>query len=134
RSAQIGLPIRLICAYSLKSKSMYPAMRAGLPLKIDGGNIQLRAASSAAARSSFGPSEFVIQIFPFSSTMAKTRTVPFTLCVFACGGYPGVTRLVSRPLSEPALTSCGSGADVGAGVGDGTGAAGVGSASPFGAG
>ena len=30
-------------------------MRAGLPLKVEGGKIQLRAASSAAARSKVGP-------------------------------------------------------------------------------
>ena len=85
-------------------------MRAGLPLKVEGGNVQLRAASSAAARSKVGPSELVIQTFPFSSTIANTRTVPTTLWVLAADGKLGVTRFVSRPLSEPALTSCGSGA------------------------
>src|SRR5687767_13602740 len=96
---------------------MYPANLTGLPLIADGGNVQARAASSAACRSSIGPSELVTQILPFSSTIANTRTVPITLRDFAFGGYVGVTRLLSRPLSEPVLISCGSAAD-----GDGCGA------------
>src|ERR1051326_8288873 len=110
---------------------MEPAIRAGLLLKTDGGKVQFFAAASAAARSIVGPSEFVIQTLPFSSTIANTRTVPTTLWLFAMDGYLGETRFVSRPLSEPALTSCGSAVIVAAGAGAGVVGVGAGVGSGF---
>src|SRR5512138_4010402 len=76
-----------------------------------GGKLQLRAASSAALRNNVGPSEFVTQTFPFSSTIANTLTVPDTPAFFATEGYERATRLVSLPLSDPVLISFGSSAE-----------------------
>ena len=87
-------------------------MRTGLPANVDGGNVHARAASSADFRRIIGPSELVTQTLPFSSTMANTRTVPLMLVLLAACGYEGVTRLSSRPLNEPALTSCNDSLDV----------------------
>ena len=85
-------------------------MRAGLPLNVEGGKVQFRAASSAAERRRIGPSELVTQIFPFSSTIANTLTVPDHVVALCGGRVAGRYSFCFPAIQEPALTSCGSAA------------------------